>query len=161
MMQKSLKMEEYVMYVEEDLVFYNLPVNNQDELFDFMSNELEEKGYVTADFREAIKKREEKYPTGMKLNGLNVAIAHTEIAYARAEKLMVIKPENPIKFRNIENLTPLDVDLVFAIILNNSDGHLEILKKISQMFQEQEVIDSIKNIGTRKELATFMHKYFN
>ena len=74
---------------------------------------------------------------------------------------MVIKPEKPIKFRNIENLTPLDVDLVFAIILNNSDGHLEILKKISQMFQEQEVIDSIKNIETRKELATFMHKYFN
>lgn len=149
------------MYVEEDLVFYNLSLDNQNELFDFMADQLEKKEYVTEEFRKAIKKREQEFPTGLKLNDVNVAIVHTEAAYSSAEKLVVIKPEQSITFKNIEDLQPIEVDLIFGLILNNHAGHLGILKKISQMLQEKEVIESIKNINSQSELTIFMQQHFN
>lgn len=149
------------MYVEDELVFYNEPLENQDDMFDFMADKLEQNQYITRGFREAIKKREKEYPTGMELNGLNVAITHTEKEHANADKLVIIMPENPIIFRSIEHLCEIKVDLIFGIVLNNSEGHLEVLKKISQMFQEEEVVKKIKNIHSRKELSIYMQKYFN
>ncbi|MFD1414445.1 PTS sugar transporter subunit IIA [Oceanobacillus jeddahense] len=149
------------MYVEEDLVFYNLKLDNQDQLFDFMANQLEKKGYVTEDFRDAIKKREQEFPTGLKLNNMNVAIVHTEAVYSNTEKLVVIKPEQSITFHNIEDLKPIEVDLIFGLILNNNEGHLEVLKKISQILQEKEVIESIKQIDSQTALTNFMQKHFN
>jgi len=149
------------MYVEEDLVFYNQPLVNQIEVFDFMADELEKKDYVTSGFREAIKKREQKFPTGLKLSDMNVAIVHTEAVFSKTEKLVVIKPENPVMFRNIENLEPIDVDLVIGLILNDSNKHLEILKKVSQLFQNQEMMKDIQDVKSQAELSSLMQNYFN
>ena len=149
------------MYVEEDLVFYNQPLVNQIEVFDFMADELEKKDYVTTGFREAIKKREQKFPTGLKLSDMNVAIVHTEAVFSKTEKLVVIKPENPVMFRNIENLEPIDVDLVIGLILNDSNKHLEILKKVSQLFQNQEMMKDIQDVKSQAELSSLMQNYFN
>ncbi|GIN19464.1 MAG TPA: hypothetical protein DEO65_17665 [Bacillus bacterium] len=149
------------MYVEEDLVFYNQPLVNQIEVFDFMADELEKKDYVTTGFREAIKKREQKFPTGLKLSDMNVAIVHTEAVFSKTEKLVVIKPEKPVMFRNIENLEPIDVDLVIGLILNDSNKHLEILKKVSQLFQNQEMMKDIQNVKSQDELSSLMQNYFN
>lgn len=149
------------MYVEEDLVFYNLPLVNQNQIFDFMADELEKKNYVTKGFREEIKKREQKFPTGLKLSDMNVAIVHTEAAFSKTEKLLVIKLENPVIFRNIENLEPIDVDLVIGLILNDSNKHLEILKKVSQLLQNQELIKDIQEVKSQAELSSLMQNYFN
>lgn len=149
------------MYVEEDLVFYNLPLFSQSEIFDFMADQLEKKDYVMGDFRSAIKKREKEYPTGLKLNDMNIAIVHTEASYSKTEKLVVIKPEKPVTFKNIEDLQPIKVDLIFGLILNNSEGHLEILQRISQMLQEESVIKSILKIASQSELTSFMKQHFN
>lgn len=149
------------MYVEEDLVFYNLPFVNQDQLFDFMADKLEKKDYVTKGFREAIKKREKEYPTGLKLSGLNVAIVHTEAVFSNTEKLMVIKPKEPITFKNLEDLQPIEVDLVLGLILNDSNTHLEILQKISTLLQEQKVIKEIQDVKSQSELLSLMQYYIN
>ena len=149
------------MYVEEDLVFYNLPFVNQDQLFDFMADKLEKKGYVTKGFREAIKKREKEYPTGLKISGLNVAIVHTEAVFSNTEKLMVIKPKEPITFKNLEDLQPIEVDLVLGLILNDSNTHLEILQKISTLLQEQKVIKEIQDVKSQSELLSLMQYYIN
>jgi len=149
------------MFVEDDLVFYDIQLNNKTDLFDFMADQLEKKRYVTKEFRGAIKSREEEYPTGLELEGINVAITHTEKKYVDSQKLVVIKPKNPITFKNIENLKPIDVNLIFGLILDSDDGHLKILKRISQMFQDKEVIKKVRQIKDKEELTTYMKYYFN
>lgn len=149
------------MYVEEDLVFYNEMLENQEQLFDFLADKLEKKDYVTKGFREAIKEREKEYPTGLKLNRLNISIAHTDPEFCKTEKLAVIKPENTISFKNIEDLKPLEVDLVFGLILQDSNKHLKILQKISQLLQDEQVIKAIEDITSQAELSSLMQQYFN
>ncbi|WHY81006.1 PTS sugar transporter subunit IIA [Siminovitchia fortis] len=149
------------MYVEEDLIFYDQPLRDQDQIFDFMADELERKKYVTSGFREAIKEREQKFPTGLKLDGMNIAIVHTEAEYAKTEKLVIIKLKNPATFHNIETLEPIDVSLVFGLILSDSEKHLEVLKKLGTLLQNQKIIKDIKNVKSQSELFTIMKHYFN
>lgn len=149
------------MYVESDLVFYNEALTDQNDVFNFMADKLEEKDYVTKGFREAIKKREEEFPTGLKLGELNVAIAHTEIEYSKTQKLVVIKLKKPVEFRNIEDLEPIQVDIVFGIILNESEKHLEVLQKLSQLLQDKTIISDLKQVQSQSELFEIMNNHFN
>src|SRR5699024_643300 len=126
-----------------------------------MSDKLEKKDYVTKDFRKSIKKREKEFPTGLKLEGLNLSIAHTDADFSKTQKIVVIKPKKPIPFKNIENLKPIEVDLVLALILNDSNKHLEVLQKVSQLLQDKMFINAIKDVTTQHELSSLMQQYFN
>lgn len=148
------------MYIDEELIFYNVSLENQDQLFDWMANELEKKDYVTKDFRDAIKKREQEFPTGLQLNGLNVSIAHADAKYAKSRKLVIIKPENSITFKNMLNFEPIEVDIVFGLIVDDHKQHLEILQKVSQLLRKQEVIQEIKAVHSKSELLSLMQKHF-
>ena len=67
-----------------------------------MADVLLEKGYVKEEYREGIKEREAKFPTGLKLNNLNVAIPHAEPKYTTASKLIVVRLKNKVAFLNAE-----------------------------------------------------------
>ncbi|MCR1899101.1 PTS sugar transporter subunit IIA [Irregularibacter muris] len=149
------------MYIEKDLVFYNEPLVNQNQILDFMADKLEKKNYVTKGFREAVKKREEEFPTGLKLKGMNIAIVHTEAIFSKTEKLVVIKPEQSVTFKNIEDLKPLEVNLVFGLILKDSQKHLEVLQRIGQLLQDNEIIQDIQEVNSQRELVSLMQQYFN
>ncbi|WP_042470285.1 PTS sugar transporter subunit IIA [Bacillus ndiopicus] len=149
------------MYVEKNLVFYSQRFEDQNQLFDFMADELEKQDYVRKEFREAIKVREQNFPTGLQLQNLNVAIVHTEVEYSKAEKLVIMKLEKPLIFRNIATLEPLDVELIIGLILNDSNKHLEVLQKVSQLLQSEAIIQEIKDTSTHEELAELMQNYFN
>lgn len=92
---------------------------------------------------------------------MNIAIVHTEAEYAKTEKLVIIKLKNPATFHNIETLEPIDVSLVFGLILSDSEKHLEVLKKLGTLLQNQKIIKDIKNVKSQSELFTIMKHYFN
>lgn len=149
------------MYVEENLVFYKKKFEKQNDLFDFIADELEEKKYVTEEFRDAIKLREEKFPTGLQLSNMNLAIVHTESIYSTTDKLIILNLEESIEFKNIETLKPLQVDFIIGLILHDSEKHLEVLRKISQLLQDEDIIHSVKEASSREELTKIMQNYFN
>ena len=149
------------MYVEENLVFYNQRFETQSQLFDFIADELEEKNYVTEQFREAIKIREHNFPTGLQLQNLNVALVHTDVEYSKTEKLVIIKLENPITFKNIETLKPLEVDFIIGLILKDSHKHLQVLQRVSRLLQNEDIIQEIRQASSHGELTILMQDYFN
>lgn len=149
------------MYVKENLVFFNKNFKNRDELFDFMADVLEKEDYVTKGFREAIKERENNYPTGLQLDGLNIAIVHTEAIYSKTDTVFLLKLGEPVIFNNIETLQPLEVDFVIGLILKDSQKHLQVLQEVSQLLQNKEAIASIKRTESCEELTSLMKKYLN
>lgn len=149
------------MYIEKDLIFYDYFLHGQEELFDVMADELEKKNYVTEGFREAIKKREKEFPTGLKLRDLNVAIVHVDASFSRTEKIVVFKLGKPITFQNIEDLQPIEVKIIFGLVLNDSAKHLEVLQKVSNLLQNEKAMQSLQETKSKVELLSVMKKYFN
>ncbi|VJH02042.1 phosphoenolpyruvate-dependent sugar phosphotransferase system [Streptococcus pneumoniae] len=68
----------YKMMLQPDLIRLDCSVSKHTELFQMVGKELEEKGYVTNQYLEALLEREQRFPTGLKTRFLNIALPHTD-----------------------------------------------------------------------------------
>lgn len=51
--------------LNEELIYLDMPYSTQNELFEEMSKKFLELGYVNEEYLDALKKREEEFPTGI------------------------------------------------------------------------------------------------
>ena len=69
--------------IEKELIFLDFFANDYNDFFDKISDILYEKGYVKETFKNAIKKREEEFPTGLQVESLGIAIPHTDSLHVK------------------------------------------------------------------------------
>ena len=146
--------------VEKDLIFLNVAVKNQGELFNFMERELLEKDYVCDSYAERLKEREESYPTGLKLETMGVAIPHANAEYARANKFIVIDLEKEVEFKNMEDESKVKVGLVIGLVFNDKDCHMDNLVKLSKLLQNEKQLQKIKGSSDNNEIYGILNEIF-
>lgn len=146
--------------IEKDLVFYNLEFDERKDLLSYISKLLFKKGYVKEAYEERIIEREEQYPTGLMLNGLNIAICHADPDLVNRDAMFIVKLAKPVEFRNAENFSKLDVELVIGLVLSTGTTHLRALQRVAQLLLDKEVVDRIKNVESETELVETFDQYF-
>lgn len=146
---------------EKDLVFISKETD-KNQVFKDLSDYLLEKDYVTEDFYDMIVKREQEHPTGIdtfKFNQIksNIAIPHTESYAVKVTRIIPIKLENDISFKNM--LTKEDLDVKFLFVILNKEGSEQTnilmhilnfvskpgnLKKLFEKQSAEEIFDYLK-----------------
>lgn len=125
-----------------------------------MFDRLLEKNYVTKEYLPKIIERERKYPTGLQLEKVNVAIPHTGPDCSNVNKIIIIKLKRPIQFVNAETGEKIGVSLILGLIFKSGDNQMDILKKIGEFLQEEKYQDEILNCRGQNEFYTVMEKLF-
>lgn len=129
---------------DQDLILTNLNCTTKYEFFDQISLFLKERGYVTDGFKEALIKREEKYPTGLRTEPYHVAIPHTDPENIIKPFIAMIRPTNQIEF--LEMATDdktVHAQLIFVLGLKRSDSQAPLLQKLIDMFMNKKVMDQL------------------
>lgn len=117
---------------------------NKEELFKTMNEILLDDNYVTDEYHKKVLERENSFPTGMKLEKLNVAIPHVDSKYVLKENLFIITSKKGIEFNNAENNgEKLNVKIVFALLIKEHNAHINFLVKLIELFQENEKLNLI------------------
>lgn len=148
------------MDIDKELIYLDKKFESQEELFDFMADVLFEKGYVLDEYREKIKERERNFPTGFKLKIANVAMPHTDPEYTTASKIIVIKVPDKVEFSNAENNEKIMVEIVFGLIFQDRERHIDDLMKLVNLFQDEETLSLIKNSENKDEIYEVLQKTF-
>lgn len=146
------------MDIEKELIFLDKKFESQEALFDFMADTLLEKGYVFEEYREKIKEREGEFPTGFKLKSLNVAMPHTDPEYTKASKLIFIKIPEKVEFKNSENNENIPVEIVFGLIFQNREKHVDDLMKLVNLFQDEETLSIIRDFKDKDKIYEILKK---
>lgn len=140
-------------YVKEELIVLDLDVSNRTELFKKMASLFKEKGYVNDGFYDFIIEREENYPTGLDLGTHTVAIPHGNPEYIKQSFISVVSLQHPIKMKKMEDADEeIDVDLFFILGLNDGSQHLQILKQVIGVIQQEDFVEGIKSAKTQEEV---------
>ena len=71
--------------LNDNLVFHNLKASDNIEVLQLMGDAMIQEGYGEEGFTEAVLKREKDYPTGLDVNGIGVAIPHTDAEHVKKE----------------------------------------------------------------------------
>lgn len=129
---------------DQNLILTNLNCTTKYQFFEQISFFLVEHGYVTEDFKKALIKREEKYPTGLRTEPYHVAIPHTDPEKIIKPFIAMIRPVNQIEFFEMgTDDKKISAQLIFVLGLKRSEAQAPLLQKLIDMFMNIKVMEQL------------------
>lgn len=143
----------------KELIQLDLDAKDQEDFFDQMTDKLYELGYVKDSFKEAIKVREENYPTALPIEGNPIAIPHADPQHIIKPFIACTRLKNPVKWHEMANNdVSHDVKVIFMLGFlgghgdeSGSNEHIELLQMLVKNFKNPELMDQILNAKTVDE----------
>ncbi len=147
------------MFFDEEVMNFNEDVKNSDEIISKLAGELKAKNIVTDKFLTQVLQRENKYPTGLIINGVGVAIPHTDSDYVNKSQIAFASLNKPVFFKNMVNLNEkIKVRLVFMIAMSEPHEQVKLLSNLMSLFQKKEDMLELQNCRSKKEVIEILTK---
>lgn len=161
-MELTDKKSEFEVFFKPDLIFRDVDWKDRTELFDKISTILEEKGYVYSTFHNAIKEREQKYPTGIQTQSIGVAIPHTDQENIKQAFISVVRPTKPIEFSPMGGISnePIKAKLIFILGVKRDGLQVKVLQKLMEIFSNENIINSMLQAESDQELYKIIKDAF-
>lgn len=137
-------------YVHPDLIQLNIEIDNKNECINQLILHLENKGYVTDQYRDSVLHREEIGDTSIE-NG--IALPHGSPMFVNKSSISIMTLGKPIKWGVI------DVSVIIMVSLSeeNINSINEVFTEIYKIVSNKHVIATLKNITSFKQLKSFLN----
>ncbi len=115
---------------------------DRDEALKLLADEFVKAGVAKDTFYEGLITREANFPTGLSLNNMCVAIPHTDVEHVNRTQIGFMSLQDPVEF--IEMGTDdkkIPVKMLFMLALKEAHQQLDMLMKLMDAFQNDELID--------------------
>ncbi len=137
--------------LKKELIFTDFDAKTPDDIFEVLGGELVHAGYAKESYVQALKDREEEFPTGLCVDGFGVAIPHTPEEHVNEVATAIAALSHPVTFLEMGTDDPVDVSLVFMLCVTDPQAHLEQLQQIVKIIQDKEVLKKLQ--GTSDQQA--------
>ncbi|MGT2771712.1 PTS sugar transporter subunit IIA [Streptococcus marimammalium] len=138
-------------------------VSNQEQLFESVANILEKVGYVTKEYKEALKEREKEFPTGLRIDLMDgsdilyAAIPHTETKYCLTNRIVYVKNSKSLVFKHMIN--PEEecyVNSFFFIINDKNDRQTDVLSQLMSFFVEKGNLEELGKMDSKDVIKKYL-----
>lgn len=143
-----------------DLVFPNLAVVDQDDLFSKMCTVLNEQGFVKGSFLKGIRNREQIYPTGLEMGDYGCALPHTDVEHVINPATVIATLTNPVEFGVMGDPDKkVDVNVVFMLALNRKEDQVVMLQELAALIQNTDVIAKMRKAASGNEILNIIKNF--
>ena len=143
--------------LNEELIYLDMPYSTQNELFEEMSKKFLELGYVNEEYLDALKKREEEFPTGIKTQVAVLAIPHVDSMFYKKAGIAVVRLKKPILFQEMCTNNDVDVNLVFMLLVKDKSKQVTTLSALMGCFSNEEALKQLMT-GSKTEIIEELEK---
>lgn len=154
-------MKKIVSNPEKHYLAVSLSGENDKEVLSQMASALYEEGYVKDTYEEAIQKREEKYPTGLPVGEISVAIPHTDPEHVNSAAICMGILDKPVTFNvmGMEGETT-DVSVLFMLSIKHKEDQMDMLAKLIAVCQNQDMLKEIlkEDVNKINEVLTALQE---
>ncbi len=146
------------MKMNKDLIFIHKNFRTKEEVIANACDHAEKAGYVTADFKADLIKREQTFPTGL---GTAVPLAIPHVGTSCTTSFMSLTTvSQPVDFEYMdgtEGKAPIEIVFVFGIV--QPEDQVKVLQKLSALFQDAECLNRIKTAQDPEEGFSIISSY--
>lgn len=146
-------------YLNKDLIINNLEGKTTDDIFHALSEMLLKESFVKDSFYMGLVKRESKFPTGLTLGKYNVAIPHTDAIHVIRPAIAIATLKNPVVFNNMDGDGQVNVNIVFAMVLNEPHSQIMMLQQLMLLIQNEDVLKCMMDAKDSEELYDIVSKF--
>ena len=106
-----------------------------------------ENGYVKEGYIQDAINRELKYPTGLEVEPIGVAIPHGEVQNNIIDSAIGVSVlEKPVKFTNMATgTTTVDVQIIMMLAFKDAASQLDVLQALMGVLPNKEIIEKLLN----------------
>lgn len=144
------------MFFSEGIAFFNQSCDSQEEALRKLAGEFVAKGLVKDTFPQAVIDREKSYPTGLSINGIGVAIPHTDGIHIIEPQIGFMTLQKPVIFKDMGDISnEVEVSALFMLGLVKSEQQLDMLGKLVGLFQDEVLLKRViacKDIDEFKDI---------
>ncbi|MGL5437457.1 MAG: PTS sugar transporter subunit IIA [Lachnospiraceae bacterium] len=135
-----------------ELVQLDREAADQTEVFTEIADVLFKHGFVKDTYLEALKTREEKYPTALPIEPYPVAIPHTDTIHINRPFIAPVRLKQPVEWREMANNDAVhQIRFIFMLGFLKSDEHVELLQVLVENFQNKELMEQLEQAETADE----------
>ncbi|GHU63382.1 PTS galactitol transporter subunit IIA [Clostridia bacterium] len=145
--------------LEKSFIFARLEVESYQEIMSKMGGELVKRGYAKESYIEALIKREEEFPTGLDVDGVGVAVPHTDVEYVKRAGIAIGILKRPVTFKMMATDDEfVDVRIVFMLAVVDPHKHLDQLQRIFTMIQDKKFLEQLLTAKDTTEIIEVIRK---
>lgn len=145
--------------LDKSLIQLQLEADTPDEIFERFGGAFITEGYSTEGYVEALKVREEQFPTGLNIHGFGIAIPHTDASYVVKETQGIATLKHPVQFIQMgSDDTPVMINVVFILAIANPKTHIKKLQKILCILQDERVLINIYQAMSKDEVIEIIKR---
>ncbi|WP_068793155.1 PTS sugar transporter subunit IIA [Brevibacillus laterosporus] len=141
--------------VQTDHLFIFPDETRQDVILETMAKSLWRKGFVHESYVNAVKDREQHYPTALELADVHVAIPHTDACHVKQQTIALGLVKQGTKFQCMADASRIiSVKLIIMLAIEKSEAHLEMLEEIMTFIQDAPRLEALSQASTPVELLS-------
>lgn len=146
--------------IHEELILVDVEAKNYEEAIRKVGKQLFDNGYVKDTYIDAVVAREADFPTGLHLEGIDIAMPHTAGVHVNTPAVCVAKLKKPVEFSHMGDPdTKVQATLLFMMAIKDPDAQIETLQAVMGVFTNQEAIEELNKANTKEELFSVAKKY--
>ena len=139
--------------LDQALIFSDMEAQDYQEVMKKLGGAFIENGYAHECYIDALIAREKEFPTGLDVNGIGVAIPHTDVSHVKKPGVAIAVLKQPVDFIQMGSDDDIvKVQLIFMLAVVDPSAHLERLQRILQVIQDTEVLEKLLKVKDQKQI---------
>jgi PTS system galactitol-specific IIA component len=133
--------------LKESLIITEMDAKSYQDVFKQLGGTLIQEGYAKSSYIEALIAREAEFPTGLDLNGIGVAIPHTDVTHVYQSGVAIAVLKEPVTFIQMgTDDEQVQVRLIFMLSVVEPNAHIDGLQRILEIIQDQQLLQQLLEV---------------
>lgn len=148
--------------LNRDLVAMSMEAGTMEDVMETMGGRFIKLGYCKDSYIQALKDREVEFPTGIDIDGVGVAMPHTDVSHVLRSGVGIATLRQPVVFTHMAtDDVPVQVRLVFMLAVDDPNRHLGEIQDILAIIQDKGALEKILSAEDAGEVIEIIREKEN
>lgn len=148
--------------LNDSLIFTGLDADTYEDVLKQVGEAMTQEGYAKESYVDALIKREKEFPTGIDVDGIGVAIPHTDVSHVKKPGIAIAVLNKPATFIQMgTDNEPVEVRLIFMLAMVNPNKHIDQLQRILAVIQDTDVLKQLHEVKEANQIIKIIKEKEN
>lgn len=155
-------MSNYSNLFDQKLIYWDVDASDRTDLYKKIAQNLEDLGVVKSSYCDALTKREDEFPTGLKTQYLPIALPHANPENVNKAFIAVVRTKKEIFMKQMGTNEEMTTKNFFflGIVLEKQDLQVKLLQRFMQLMNNQSFVNEFKKLENPSDVYQFLVRRF-
>ncbi|MBO0452312.1 MULTISPECIES: PTS sugar transporter subunit IIA [Enterococcus] len=143
---------DYKEMFDQQLISLEVEGESEERVFEQVADHLKELGFVNDGYLNGITAREERFPTGLITQHLNIALPHSDPEYIEKPFVYIARLKNEVKVKQMGDSQEMGVKNLFFLGIKDPKGQVGLLQAFMELFMKEEFVQAFMQEQDEKNI---------